>query len=262
MLCPTCSKRLPTSVRFCAYCGAAIDRRPWRAWLATLSIPSVSRPAALLGVLGAALGALIGGLTGQLLGDTNQGDALMGGLVGAVGLGIASAWGDTLAAAHLDRDSARRFGQVYGGVGGALAAMGGLLVAAVILWQTGQPGGLGFVVNLLAANLMEVGQLAVFGGLLGAGVGILAGRFGARVGYHLLQRRGAVVGAALAWTLGGIVGGLFTGDQAARLAGGDPVAGALLGMVVQVGLGALILTQIQRLVQAWRTYRQRPRPHP
>jgi hypothetical protein len=93
-------------------------------------------------------------------------------------------------------------------------------------------------------------------------VGILAGRFGARIGYHLLQRRGAVVGAALAWTLGGIVGGLFTGDQAARLAGGDPVAGALLGMVVQVGLGALILTQIQRLVQAWRTYRQRPRPHP
>ncbi len=263
MLCPSCSKRLPDSVRFCAYCGTAIVRRPWRAWLAAVSLPSVTRPAALVGLLGAALGALLGGLTGQLLGNPAQGDALLGGLVGAVGLGVASAWGDTMAAPYLERESARRFGQLYGGVGGALAAVGGLLVAVVILWQAGLPAGFEGLLALLTENFLPVARTAVIGGLLGAGVGVLAGRFGARVGYSLLQRRGAVVGAALAWTLGGIVGGLFAGDRAARLVGGDAEAGALLGMVVQVGLGALLLTQVQRLVSAWRTWRgQSPKPHP
>jgi hypothetical protein len=263
MHCPTCSKRLPYSVRFCAYCGTALARRPWQAWLAAVSLPTVSRPAAMLGALGAALGALLGGFTGQLLGDPSQGDAFLGGLVGALGLGVASAWGDTLAATYLERESARRFGQLYGGVGGALAALGGFLVAVVILWQAGQPGGVAFALDLLTDNLLPVVRIAVIGGFLGAALGILAGRFGARVGYNLLQRRGAVIGAALAWTLGGIVGGLFAGDSAARLVGGDPIAGALLGMVVQVGLGALILTQVQRLVRAYRTWR-RPvsKPHP
>ncbi len=262
MLCPRCTKRLPNSVRFCAYCGAAIERRPWQAWLATLSLPAVTRPAAMLGLLGAALGALIGGLTGQLLGDTSQGDVLMGGLVGAVGLGIASAWGDTFAAAHIDRESARRFGQVYGGLGGALAALGGLLVSVLILWQAGQPAGVSAFISLLTNHAVAVSRTALIGGFLGAAIGILAGRFAARVGYDVLQRRGAVIGAAVAWTLGGIVGGLFAGDSSAKLAGGDPVAGALLGMVVQVGLGALVLTQFQRLATSWRAWRRGQRPHP
>jgi hypothetical protein len=256
MLCPSCSKRVPDSVRFCAYCGAAIARRPWREWLAAVSIPSVARPAALMGVLGATLGAVLGGAIGRLLGDPAQGDAWLGGLVGAAGLGVASAWGDTIAAAYLDRDSARRFGQLYGAVGGALATAGGLLVTLLIWWQAGQPAGLPMALELIAGNLVSGLRAAIIAGFLGAATGILTGRFAARVGYQLLQRRGAVVGAALAWTLGGIVGGLFAGESAARLAGGDPVSGALLGMVVQVALGALLLTQFQRLVRAFRAWRR------
>ena len=262
MLCPRCGKRLPGSVRYCAYCGAAIDRRPWRAWLATFTLPGAARPTALLGLLGAALGALIGGLTGQLLGDASQGDVLMGGLVGALGLGIASAWGDTFAAAHFDRESARRFGQAYGGLGGALAAVGSLLVSVLIIWQFGQPSGLEALLSLISGYAVAVLRTAIVGGLLGAAIGLLAGRFTARVGYDVLQRRGAVVGAAAAWTLGGIVGGLFAGNSAARLIGGDPVSGALLGMVVQVGLGSLALTQFQRLAHGWRAWRRGQRPHP
>jgi hypothetical protein len=166
-----------------------------------------------------------------------------------------SAWGDTMAAGYLDRDRARRFGQVFGGFGGGLAALGGLLVAALILWQAGQPAGFGAAFAYLAANFAGGLRAAFTGGFLGAATGVLAGRFAARIGFDLLQRRGAVIGAALAWTLGGTIGGLFAGDSAARLAGGDPVAGAVLGMVVQVALGALVLTQVQRLVRGWRAWR-------
>jgi hypothetical protein len=256
--CPGCNKKLPTSVRFCAYCGAAVQRPMWRAWLDAVALPVAARPAALVGVLGAALGAVLGGLIGQLLGDPQQADGLLGGLVGAAGVGIAAAWGDMMAAGYLDRDGARRFGQLYGGLGGALAVVGGLLVALVILWQAGQPAGFQVAVALLAANFVPSLRVAVIGGFLGACTGLLAGRFAGRVGYDLLQRRGAVLGAALSWTLGGIMGGLVAGDNAARLAGGDPVAGALLGMVVQVGLGALVLTQVQRGVRAWRAWRRVP----
>lgn len=256
MHCPSCSKTLPTRVRFCAYCGTATTRRPWQAWLESVALPSVARPAALVGVLGALLGALAGGLIGQLLGDPAQWDGLLGGVVGAAGMGIASAWGHTIAAAYLDRDSARRFGQLYGGVGGALAVVGSLLVVVLILWQAGQPAGFANALQLIAANLVTGSRLALVSGFLGAATGILAGRFAARVGYQLLQRRGAVIGAALAWTLGGIVGGLFAGERAASLVGGDLVAGALLGMVVQVALGALVLTQVQRGVRAWRAWRR------
>ena len=254
--CPRCHKKLPGSARFCAYCGANLPRRPWREWLSVLALPAASRPAVVMGVLGAAVGALGGGALGQLLGDPAQADWLLGGLVGAAGMGIASAWGDTLAAGYLDRDRARRFGQVFGGFGGGLAALGGLLVAVLILWQASQPAGLAAAFAFLAANIAGGLRTAFTGGFLGAATGILAGRFAARIGYDLLQRRGAVIGAALAWTLGGIVGGLFAGDSAAKLAGGDPVAGALLGMVVQVALGAVVLTQVQWFVRGWRAWRR------
>ena len=257
--CSHCHKKLPGSVRYCAYCGTAVPRRPWREWLSTLALPAVSRPALVMGVLGAAFGALGGGLIGQLLGDPAQADWLLGGLVGAGGMGVASAWGDTLAAAYFDRDRARRFGQVFGGTGGALAVIGGLLVAVLILWQAGQPAGYEVAARFLADHFVAGLRAALAGGFLGAATGVLAGRFAARVGFDLLQRRGAVIGAALAWTLGGIVGGLFAGESAARVAGGDPVAGAILGMVVQVALGALILTQVQRIVRAYRAWR-RTRP--
>jgi hypothetical protein len=254
--CPKCNKKLPFGVRFCAYCGASIEQRPWQAWLASIRLPAVSRPALMMGVAGALLGAGLGGLLGQLLGDPQQHDALLGGVVGAAGIGVAAAWGDTLAALHLDRESARRFGQLFGGLGGGLALVGGLLVALTVLWQAGQPAGFDAALALVGANLADALRSAFIGAFLGAATGILAGRFAARVGYDLLQRRGAVIGAALAWTLGGIVGGLFAGDSAAKLAGGDPVAGALLGMVVQVGLGALVLTQVERVVRGWRAWRR------
>lgn len=254
--CPRCSKQLPSSVRFCAYCGADLPRRPWRAWLDTLTLPASARPAIALGAAGALMGAGVGGLLGQLLGDPSAGDVWLGGLVGAAGMGIASAWGDTLAAGHLDRDRARRFGQVFGGAGGALAFIGGVVVVMLILWQAGQAAGLQPALAFVAAHFRAGLYLAFGGGFLGAATGILAGRFAARVGYQLLQRRGAIIGAALAWTLGSIIGGLFVGNRAATLVGGDPVAGALLGMVLQVGLGALVLTQAQRLARGWRLVRR------
>lgn len=254
--CSNCHKKLPGSVRYCAYCGTAVPRRPWREWLSTITLPTVSRPALVMGVLGAALGAVGGGVVGQLLGDPAQADWLLGGLVGAAGMGVASAWGDTLAAAYLDRERARRFGQLFGGLGGALAVVGGLLVAVLIPWQAGQPGGVDVTAGYLADHFLAGLRSALAGGFLGAATGVLAGRFAARVGYALLQRRGAVIGAALAWTLGGIVGGLFAGESVARVAGGDPVAGAILGMVIQVVLGALVLTQVQRAVRAYRAWRK------
>lgn len=254
MLCPSCSKRLPYSVRFCAYCGAAIQRRPWRAWLEALSIPSVSRPQALVGVLGAALGALLGGACGVVLGDPARPDALLGGFIGALGVGVAAAWGHTLAAPNLDRDSARRFGQMYGGVGGALAVLGGLLAAMVIMVRATQPVGWRASLDLLVNSAADGFPFAVTAGFLGAAFGILAGRFAGRIGYSLLQRRGAILGAAMAWTVGGVIGGLYAGQQAAVHASADPVAGALLGMVLQVALGAIVLTQVQRLISAWRAW--------
>jgi len=255
MLCPTCHKRLPVSVHFCAYCGAALERRPWRAWLAAVSLPAAARPAALVGVIGGLSGAFFGGLAGQLLGDT-----LLGGLVGAAGVGIAAAWGDALAAPYLDRDSARRFGQLFGGVGGGLAVLGGLLAAVIIALRAGSPEGVEATLSLFFSSLALGFPGALTGGFLGAAVGVLAGRFAARFGYLALQRRGAVIGAAMAWTLGGVIGGVYAGDFAARLASTNQADGALLGMLIQVALGALVLTQFQRLVQAYRAWRRRPHP--
>jgi hypothetical protein len=114
--------------------------------------------------------------------------------------------------------------------------------------------------RLLLSSLALGFPGALTGGFLGAAVGVLAGRFAARFGYLALQRRGAVIGAAMAWTLGGIIGGVYAGDFAARLASTNQADGALLGMLIQVGLGALLLTQFQRLVQAYRAWRRRPHP--
>jgi hypothetical protein len=242
--CPTCHKTLPYGDRYCAYCGAALARRlPFGL---RLSLPNLYIPRRqwMMAAGGAALGGMSGGLLGLMLGA-----AFVGFWVGAIGLGAGAMLGEAVAGAIPDRRSAERFGLIIGGLGGLLALVGGTLIAALFSLTDGDPAGVVEFFGLLTAGLP--GTLA--SAIVGVGAGVLAGRYFGAGGY-LFGRRGAIVGAAAAWTLAGVLAGVVSGDYAGQITGADRVASATLGAVVQVLVGALLLFGLQGLVRRWRNW--------
>lgn len=259
--CPSCRKHLPAGVRFCAYCGAAVPFHwPWAGRHMARSAPKalaptrprlaplwqVRRPQWLLGAAGALLGAVAGGLLGLALGQ-----AAFGSLAGALGVGASALLGETVAGPIPDRRGAERFGLALGGLGGLLALPVGLLVVLAVTGWTGGWDGFRTLWALLRAdpNLGLLGLAA--GALAGTGTGALSGYYLGGAGYRL-GRRGAIVGAALAWTLAAILAGLITGDYASKALGAARVDAALLGGFIQVAGGALLLAALRRAVGRWR----------
>ncbi len=249
MVCPSCSKRLPATVRYCAYCGAAITLRQRAESLGREALTPGQRARLGLGALGALGGGLVGGLAGWALGDV-----VLGSLVGAFGVAASAVLSDLTAAQVFDRAAAERFGQGYGALGGSLTALGGLLIALTLALQSSAPHGWRAYVALLSGGLYIGLFCALAGGLIGAAAGLLAGRLLAVAGRTVMQRRGVLIGAAMAWTLGAVLGGVFAGDFAARMSSTDRIEGAIQGMVMQVVLGVLVLTQVQRLLRRWRDW--------
>jgi hypothetical protein len=249
MVCPSCGKRLPVTVRYCAYCGAAITLRQRAEALGREALTPGQRSRLALGGLGALGGGLVGGLAGWALGDV-----VLGSLVGAFGVAASAMLSDLTAAPVYDRTAAQRFGQGYGALGGSLAALGGMLIALSLAFQSGAPHDWRAYVALVSGGLYIGLFCALAGGLIGAASGLLAGRLLAVAGRTVLQRRGVLIGAAMAWTLGSVLGGVFAGDFAARMSSTDRIEGAIQGMVMQVVIGVLVLSQVQRFVRRWRDW--------
>ncbi|MCC6192185.1 MAG: hypothetical protein IT318_24405 [Anaerolineales bacterium] len=204
------------------------------------------RPQWLLGAAGALLGAGAGLLLGLALGQ-----AAFGSLVGALGAGASALLGETVAGPIPDRRGAERFGLAMGGLGGLLALPVGLLVVLVVTGWIGGWEGFRTLWALLRAdpNLGVLGLAA--GALAGTVAGALSGYYLGGAGYRL-GRRGAIAGAALAWTLAAILAGFITGDYASKTLGVARVDAALLGGFVQVAGGTLLLAALRRAVGRWR----------
>jgi zinc ribbon protein len=250
MQCPACQKQIPTDDRFCAYCGAPQGRRLLPGL--TLRLPSI--PVRWLPI--AIAGAVLGGMGGALLGSV-VGGPWFGLVSGAVGIGASAALGEVVAGAVPDRRSAERFGQALGALGGALVFPGAILAALLITAWYGAPHTLTEFVVLLSGGFYLSLPSAIGGALIGILVGFGLGRLSGRAGYTLLRRRGAILGAAVAWTLAGALGGLFTGDFAGRLAGAPRLQSAAIGVGVQILLGALALIPLGSLHRLWRGWRKR-----
>lgn len=255
MLCPTCRKTLPSKVHYCAYCGADLG---WRL-LPGLSLPRVGVPARWH--LTGGLAAVLGGVSGAVI-ALPFASMWPGAFVGALGLGASAMFAEVASAAIPDRRAAERFGQSLGALGGALVLPGGFLTGLIVtLWSGGPDTFRSF--NALFIAGVYLGLICAAGGaLIGAAGGMLVGGFTGRVGQAVLRRRGAILGAAAAWTTATVLGGLFSGDFAGRILGTSGLTpglpNATLGVLVQVLIGAALLPlarRVQRRWQAWFTGR-------
>ena len=244
MFCPSCHKTLPTNDRFCAYCGADLG---WRL-LPGLSLPRVRLPPRWQ--LTGGLAAVLGGLGGALVGLPLSG-FLPGVFVGALGLGASAMFGEVAAAAIPDRRAAERFGQALGALGGVFVLPGGLLSGLIITVWNGAPHSLQAFGALLVAGLYLGLICAAGGALIGVAGGVVVGGYAGRQGQALLRRRGAILGAAVAWTTAVVLGGLFAGDFAGRIVGAAGAASATLGMILQVLVGASLLPLARRVQRRW-----------
>jgi hypothetical protein len=255
MLCPTCHKTLPPNIRFCAYCGADLGRR----LLPGVTLPRLGLPARWH--LTGGLAALLGGVSGAFI-ALPFASVLPGAFVGALGLGASAMFAEVASAAIPDRRAAERFGQALGALGGAMVLPGGFLIGLIITLWSGRPNTFGSFNALFIAGVYLGLICAAGGALIGALGGMLVGGFTGRVGQALLRRRGAILGAAAAWTAASVLGGLFAGDFAGRILGTSGLAlglsNAAFGVVVQVLIGAALLPlarRVQRRWQAWFTGR-------
>src|SRR5712692_5192437 len=201
MFCPSCHKTLPSNVRFCAYCGADLG---WRL-LPGLTVPRVRLPAR-WHVTGG-LAAVLGGVGGAFI-ALPFASVLPGAFVGALGLGASAMFAEVATAAIPDRRAAERFGQALGALGGALVLPGGLLTGLIITVWSGGPHSLQTIGALLVAGIYLGLICAAGGALIGAAGGVIVGGYTGRFGHALLRRRGAIIGAASAWTAANVLGGL------------------------------------------------------
>ncbi len=263
--CPACSKRLPGSARFCAYCGAALPARaqsrpatrpgfgpPPFAWpqMWPRSLPALPRFSTVLALVGAATGCVAGGMLGTLLGDT-----MVGALMGAGGVATSAALADGLGVHVNDRRSAERLGRVLGVLGGASSLAAGPPTAVLVALWHGAPADLRGWAALAVGGLYLGLFCALAGAASGVALGVLVGRYPPRAGWMVARRGGAVVAAALVWTLSAVLGGVFAGDYAGRITGADRVDSALLGLVMQVAVGLAVLAGSRRVLDralAWR----------
>ena len=134
----------------------------------------------------------------------------------------------------------------------------GFLTGLIVTVWNGGPTSLRALGALLLAGLYLGLICAAGGAVIGAAGGALVGGFTGRAGQAALRRPGAILGAALAWTAATVLGGLFAGDFAARIAGAPGAASATLGVVLQVLVSAALLPLArrgQRRWQGWRTGR-------
>lgn len=264
--CPACRKHLPSGVRFCAYCGTAVPfHLPWPVRRPARPVPVASGPAPrplpaparpwglrqsqwLMGAAGGLLGAGVGGLLGVILGE-----GWVGAVIGGLGVGAGALLGEGLAGPIPDRRSAERFGILLGGLGGVLALQVGVLVVLLVTAWTGGWEGLRTLWALLRANFNLAFMGPAVGALAGTGLGALSGYYLGRGGYNL-GRRGAIAGAALAWMLAAALAGFITGDYIGQTLGAARVEAALVGIVVQVGGGALLLAAVRRGLGRWRNW--------
>ncbi len=246
--CANCHKHLPAGDHFCAYCGT---RQPWRLpWFAGRGLPVGQRPAFAAGwrtpprqwvtaALGGALGATAGAAVGALLGEL-----WLGLTMGALGVGAAAAVADLTAGAIPDQAAAQRFGLVMGATAGLLALPLGLLVLALVLGVNQGWEGLVFLRGLMQVKF----SYGVLGTLIGTVVATIGG---GGLGYYLgragydLGRGGALLGAALAWTVAAGAAGLIAGDYAGQIIGVERLGAARLGVMVQIGVGALLLAALR-----------------
>lgn len=246
--CTNCQKRLPAGDPFCAYCGT---RQPFRfPWFGRPGLASVPRPAFAAGwrtpprylvtaLLGAALGAAGGAALGMALGNP-----WLGGSLGALGVGAAAAVAEQVAGPIPDQAGAQRFGLVLGATAGVLALPLGLLVLAVIAVSNMGLDGLAFVRQLMQARL----SFGLLGALIGGAIGLLGGGglgFYLGGGGYALGRRGALLGAALAWTVAAGAAGLFAGDYAGQVILVERLPAAQVGVGVVVIGGALLLAALR-----------------
>ena len=251
MLCPTCRKTLPANVHYCAYCGADLG---WRL-LPGLSLPRVGLPAR--GHVTGGLAAVLGGVSGALI-ALPFASVWPGSLVGALGLGASAMFAEAAVAAIPDRRSAERFGQALGALGGGLALPGGFLTGLIVtLWSGGPDTFRSFNALLIAG--VYLGLICAAGGaLIGTAGGMLVGGFAGRAGQALLRRRGAILGAAAAWTAATVLAGLFAGDFAGRILGTSGLApwlpNATFGVIVQVLVGAASLPLARRVQRRWQSW--------
>jgi hypothetical protein len=250
MQCHACQKQLPAGDRFCAYCGAAQGRR----LLPGIGFRLPTMPVRWLPI--AMTGAVLGGAGGALLGSI-VGGTWFGLASGAVGIGASAALGEVVAGAIPDRRAAERFGQAMGALGGVLVFPGAILAAIMITAWYGARQSLAEFIVVLSGGIFLSLPTAAGGTLIGVVVGIGLGRLTGRAGYALLRRRGAILGAALAWTLASALGGLFTGDFMGRLMEAPRLQSAAIGVGVQILLGALALVPIRGLHRLWRGWRMR-----
>jgi zinc-ribbon domain len=244
MLCPACHKTLPTNVRFCAYCGTDLG---WRL-LPGLSLPRVQLPPRWQ--VSGALAAMVGGLSGALIALPFS-SILPGAFVGGLGLGASAMFAEVVTAAIPDRRAAERFGQALGALGGALVLPGGLLTGLIITVWSGGPHSLQTMGALLVAGFYLGLICAAGGALIGAAGGVIVGGYTGRFGHALLRRRGAILGAASAWTAATVLGGLFAGDFAGRISGATGPASATFGVILQVLVGASLLPLVRRVQRRW-----------
>jgi hypothetical protein len=250
MQCAACQKQIPSDDRFCAYCGAPQGRRLLPGLNFRLpGLPVRWLPIALAGgLLGGAGGALLGGLVGG---------TWFGLLTGAVGIGASAALGEVVAGAIPDRRAAERFGEALGALGGCLVLLGGMLAAMLITAGFGAPQSLGALLLLLTGGFYLSLPGAIGGALIGILVGFGLGRLTGRAGYALFRRRGAILGAALAWTVSSALGALFAGDYIGRQAGAPRLQSAAIAVALQILLGALALIPLRSLHRRWRNWRSR-----
>jgi hypothetical protein len=252
MQCPSCSKRLPYTVRYCAYCGTQVrafvppsfSGWPAGAW----SWPRVLEALRTFGTgaAGVLAGTVGGGLAGLVLGGLGPGLVL-----GALGMGASAAVGDRLAPALTDRPSSLRFGLRMGLLGGALPLAGGWLMGLWVSYLALQPAGLAGLGAWLAGGLLAGLASSLDGVAAGLAVGLIVGWFAAPRGQALMGRLGSVLGGAAAWTLATVFGGVFAGDMAGIVTGASRPDAIVLGLTVHVLGGAALVAWQRRRLRGW-----------
>ena len=243
--CANCHKLLPGGDRYCAYCGTKqpiyipyIGRMRWRGGPGG----APNRPLArqwITGGLAAALGAGAGAAAGLALGQV-----WVCGVLGALGAGGVAAVADLTAGAIPDRGTAQRFGLALGLTAGLLALPLGVLVLTVVVVASQGLDGLAFVRGLMQVKF----SYGVLGTLIGTAVALVAGAAGgyyAGQGGYTFGRRGALLGAALAWAVAAGLAGLIAGDYAAQIIGVERLPAARLGLGVELVAGALLLAALR-----------------